>query len=211
MAQERVFISPDAMQLNDSSGNRVFDTNFKYIKTDTAGNMVLAALASSPVPFCGLTDLKDIGGHPIPVTFDPSVSGQTLIPYPGVGMYVILPTLLFSSGSIGTANNIVQRWNVGYLNSATTSTSTVSIAKITGTGGGYIYVAAGFPWSAPSTSGTVIHNAPARFQESGKYSPQPLAYYIGAPYNDVWTLTSTITLNIRFYASQQTLPLRVTV
>lgn len=45
---ERVLITPTLMRLKNASGNIVFDTGNKYIRTDTTGTFKLDALTKSP-------------------------------------------------------------------------------------------------------------------------------------------------------------------
>lgn len=47
---ERVLITPTLMRLKNASGNIVFDTGNKYIRTDSTGTFKLDALTASPCP-----------------------------------------------------------------------------------------------------------------------------------------------------------------
>ena len=47
---ERVLITPTLMRLKNASGNIIFDTGNKYIRTDSTGTFKLDALTASPCP-----------------------------------------------------------------------------------------------------------------------------------------------------------------
>jgi hypothetical protein len=51
MATERISITPQNMTVRDAGGGVAFSTDYKYIKTDPAGNMRLTPVAASPINY----------------------------------------------------------------------------------------------------------------------------------------------------------------
>ncbi len=152
MTVERVSVTPDRMIVRSASGNSVFDTANKYIKTAAAGNLFVNKQVATPLyytnnstvfaPIINGAHLRTVG------TTEISSGAQVSFKYPEfTGKLSIVPILDVTGGAGAIAVNLIFRIRV-YINGSNmvvggTSFPGVSYRFVLFSGGGGLTVPVG--------------------------------------------------------------------
>lgn len=223
MSIERVKITPSLMRLKDSSGNTIFDTNNRYLKTVTNGSLNLANITLGPLP-TSWTGLGFVSGFPLFLrsyqwpeinSNDPVVTNNQIVNSVSKPGYLkLIPHSLNGDGD-GTPGTPINIGDIYWVYKNNTLVAKVKERKISLSGtvnGSTVQTGVSYYTYIVDSSGTEVSSLTFTISPSDVFKivyKWVLSNSL-APEHNYWTSASTSALVMFYYTGTYTLPLEVT-